>query len=215
MESTISFFGKDSGFGDNNNAGYIEMDNNLLIIDCGFAVFNNIKKKFDYNKYNNVYVLITHLHNDHAGSLSQFILYMWFVFHKKVIVVTKCEQMKLFLDISGTVEEGYEISDNALGIEFIRTEHVAQIDSYGFKITVNGKNIVYTGDTCTLDPYMPYLNDCDEFYVDTSKFGGVHLKFEDIKDRLVEIKKNGTAIYLMHIDDYEYIKGINNGEFYM
>lgn len=215
MESTIKFLGRDSGFGDDNNSGYLEIDNNLLIIDCGFAVFNNIKKKFDYNKYDNVYVLITHLHNDHAGSLSQFILYMWFIFHKKVIVVTKCEQMKLFLDISGTVEEGYEITDNALGIEFIKTEHVAQLDSYGFKMMVAGKKIMYTGDTCTLEPFMPYVNDCDEFYVDTSKFGGVHLKFEEIKDELSKIKANGTAIYLMHIDDYEYIKAINNGEFYM
>ena len=215
MESTIKFLGRDSGFGDDNNSGYLEINNDLLIIDCGFAVFNNIKKKFDYNKYDNVYVLITHLHNDHAGSLSQFILYMWFVFHKKVIVVTKCEQMKLFLDISGTVEEGYEITDSALGIEFIKTEHVVQLDSYGFKMTVAGKKIMYTGDTCTLEPFMPYVNDCDEFYVDTSKFGGVHLKFEEIKDELSKIKANGTNIYLMHIDDYEYIKAINNGEFYM
>lgn len=215
MNSTITFLGRDSGFGDNNNSGYIEIDNNLLIIDCGFAVFNNIKKRFDYNKYDNVYVLITHLHNDHAGSLSQFILYMWFVFHKKITVVSKCEKIKLLLDIEGTDSDWYYLTDNALGIEFIRTEHVAQMDAYGFKINVNGKKLVYTGDTCTLDPYMPYLDDCDEFYVDTSKFGGVHLKFEDIKDRLSEIKSKGTDIYLMHIDDYEYIKNINNNEFYM
>ena len=215
MNSTINFLGRDSGFGDNNNSGYIEIDNDLLIIDCGFAVFNNIKKRFDYKKYDNVYVLITHLHNDHAGSLSQFILYMWFVNQIKVKVVTKCEKMKLLLDIEGTSEEWYELTDNALGIEFIKTEHVVQLDAYGFKINVNGRNLVYTGDTSTLEPYMPYMESCDEFYVDTSKFGGVHLKFEDIKDRLSEIKAAGTDIYLMHIDDYDYIASINNGEFYM
>ena len=203
MSSTINFLGKDSGFGDNNNSGYIEIGNDLMIIDCGFAVFNNIKNRFDYNKYNNIYVVITHLHNDHAGSLSQF------------IVVTKCDKMREFLEISGTVDEGYEITDNALGIKFIKTEHVAQMDAYGFKIDVNGRKLVYTGDTCTLDPYMPYVDDCDEFYVDTSKFGGVHLKFEDIIDKLKEIKANGTNVYLMHIDDFEYIKKLNNGEFYM
>ncbi|MBQ3409390.1 MAG: MBL fold metallo-hydrolase [Clostridia bacterium] len=215
MSSTINFLGKDSGFGDNNNSGYIEIGNDLMIIDCGFAVFNNIKNRFDYNKYNNIYVVITHLHNDHAGSLSQFILYCWFIYHKKVIVVTKCDKMREFLEISGTVDEGYEITDNALGIKFIKTEHVAQMDAYGFKIDVNGRKLVYTGDTCTLDPYMPYVDDCDEFYVDTSKFGGVHLKFEDIIDKLKEIKANGTNVYLMHIDDFEYIKKLNNGEFYM
>lgn len=215
MDSTIKFLGKDSGFGDNNNSGYLELGNKFVLIDCGFAVFNNIKKKFDFSKYDEIYVVITHLHNDHAGSLSQFILYCWFILHKKVKVVTKCVKMKEFLDISGTVEEGYEIIDDAFGIEFIKTEHVAQLDSYGFKITVNGRNLVYTGDTCVLEPYMPYMDECNEFYVDTSKFGGVHLKFEDIMDKLKEIKANGTDIYLMHIDDYEYISKLNNGEFYM
>ncbi len=215
MGSTINFLGRDSGFGDNNNSGYIEIDNNLLIIDCGFAVFNNIKHKFDYNKYDNIYVLITHPHNDHAGSLSQFILYMWFIFHIKITVVTKCESLKQILDLEGTIDSIYDITDSALGIEFIKTEHVEQFTSYGFKINANGRRIVYTGDTCTLDPFMPYMDDCDEFYVDTSKFGGVHLKFEDVKDRLSEIKSKGIDVYLMHIDDYDYIANLNNGEFYM
>ena len=125
--------------------------------------------------------------------------------------------MESILDsiISSSKKNEYELKNNALGIEFIKTEHVVQLDAYGFKINVNGKNIVYTGDTCTLDPYIPYLDNCNEFYVDTSKFGGVHLKFEDIKDKLSEIKAAGTDIYLMHIDDYDYIASINNGEFYM
>ena len=36
----------------------------------------------------------------------------WFIYHKKVIVVTKCDKMREFLEISGTVDEGYEIYAN-------------------------------------------------------------------------------------------------------
>ena len=61
---------------------------------------------------------------------------------------------------------------------------------------------------------MKYINDIDEFYVDVSRYGGAHLKLEDIIDKLRKIKKQNINIYLMHIDDYEYINKINNGEFY-
>ena len=74
-KSTLTFLGSDSGFGDNNNSAYIEIDSKLIIIDCGITVFNILKNKFDFNKYREIEVIITHLHNDHAGSLSQFILY--------------------------------------------------------------------------------------------------------------------------------------------
>ena len=34
MNSTINFLGRDSGFGDNNNSGYIEIENKFILIDC-------------------------------------------------------------------------------------------------------------------------------------------------------------------------------------
>ena len=89
MENNVlTFLGNDSGFGDRNNSAYVEIENELFIIDCGFTVFNEIKNKFDFNKYKKINIIITHLHNDHAGSLSQVILYLWFIYHKKTNVIT-------------------------------------------------------------------------------------------------------------------------------
>ena len=180
----------------------------------GFTVFEKIKK-FDFSKYKEIFVIITHLHNDHAGSLSQFILYNWFVNKKKTIVISKCEKIGQYLQITGTTEEAYEIVDSYPNIEFIKTEHAKELDAYGFKMSVDGKNILYTGDTAILDPFEPYLKECDEFYVDVSKNGGVHLKFEDVNERLNELKNNGIKVNLMHIDDKEYISKLNKNEFNM
>ena len=58
--STLSFLGRDSGFGENNNSAYLEHNNNLYIIDCGFTVFNTIKNKFDFKKYNSINSLYNH-----------------------------------------------------------------------------------------------------------------------------------------------------------
>lgn len=71
------------------------------------------------------------------------------------------------------------------------------------------------GDTNTLEPFLSYLDNCDEFYVDVSKNSDCHLIFEKNIDKLKEIKDKGTDIILMHIDDYNYIKNINNGLFYI
>lgn len=211
----LNFLGRDSGFGEKNNSAYIEIENKLIIIDCGFTVFEQVKEKFDFNKYNNIEIIITHLHNDHAGSLSQVILYLWFIYNKKTTVYSKCSRIKEYLDITGTPSDAYEIKDKADNLEFIKTEHVEHLDAYGFRLNIDNKNIVYTGDTNTLEPFLPYLNNADEFYVDVSKFGGAHIKIDNVLEILKKIKESGTNVYLMHMDDKKYIEEITKGEFFM
>ena len=116
----LEFLGRDSGFGEKNNSAYIEMENKLIIIDCGFTVFEQLKKKFDFTKYENIEVIITHLHNDHAGSLSQLILYLWFMHNKKTTVYSKCSRIKEYLDITGTPTASYEIKDESENLKFIK-----------------------------------------------------------------------------------------------
>lgn len=214
-EQTLKFLGRDSGFGKENNSAYIEYENKFYLIDCGFTVFPKLKTQFDFNKYDEINVIITHLHNDHAGTLSQFILYLYFIYNKKVNIISKCQKMKEFLDITGTPEDAYILKEETEKIKFIKTEHVKYLDAYGFQLNINDKKIIYTGDTNTLEPFKKYLENAQEFYVDVSRYGGAHLKIEDVKSELEEIQRNGTKVYLMHIDDAEYIKKITNNLFEM
>lgn len=212
MSQTLTFLGRDSGFGEKNNSAYVETNGELILIDCGFTVFEEVKNKFDLSKYKDIKIIITHLHNDHAGSLSQVILYAYFVKNIKVTVISKCERIQEYLDITGTPRESYELKQD---IEFIKTEHTKYLDAYGFKIEINGKNLIYTGDTNTIKPFLPYIKDCDELYIDVSKFGGAHIKIDDVLQELERIKANGVEIYLMHIDDKEYIKSVIKDSFKM
>lgn len=213
MDNILNFIGTESGFGNNNNSAYIEIDNEFILIDCGFTVFKQLKEKIDFKKYNKINVIITHLHNDHCGSLSQLILYLWFIYGKKTNIITKCKNIKTYLEITGTTEEAYEITDRYKDLIFIKTEHVKELDCYGFRIKIKDRDIVYTGDTKNFDSFLEYMNGVTDLYIDVSKNGGVHIKFEEIIPLLTKIKKNGTNIYLMHIDDYEYINKLNNGQF--
>lgn len=207
-ENLLKFIGNDSGFGDNNNSAYFEKDNELFIIDCGFTVFNKIKNKFDFNVYNNINVIITHLHNDHAGSLSQFILYMWFIYKKQVNVICNCTYIKEYLDITGTPSCAYELMNKLDNLTFIKTKHTDYLDAYGFVMDIDNKKILYTGDTCEVEAFLPYLDNIDELYIDISKFGGAHLKVEDILDILKILKYKGVKITPMHMDDKEYVTNL-------
>ena len=181
---------------------------NYLLLIVGFTVFLKIKEKFDFKKYKKINVIITHLHNDHAGSLSQFILYLWFIYKIKTTVICNCSHILEYLDITGTPRDAYEIKNVFEGFQFIETKHTDYLDSYGFCAKICSKKIVYTGDTCIIEPFMPYLNDADEFYIDLSKFGGAHIKAIDVVDKLNDIKSNGTCIIPIHMDDEEYIKNL-------
>lgn len=209
-ENILTFIGNDSGFGEKNNSAYFERNNELFIIDCGATVFNEIKNRFDFKSYKNINIIITHLHNDHAGSLSQFILYMWFIYNKKVNVICNCLHIKEYLEITGTPPESYNIEKSLDNLEFIKTKHTDFLDTYGFIMDIDNKKILYTGDTANLDSFMPYLNNINELYIDVSKFGGAHIKIDDILDILKELKSKNIKIIPMHMDDKEYIKNLLN-----
>src|SRR4030095_1587723 len=50
-----------------NSAALIRCNGKSILIDCGFTVFAKLK---EFNLFNQIdYILITHLHNDHTGSL--------------------------------------------------------------------------------------------------------------------------------------------------
>ena len=213
MSNTLTFLGSDAGYGLENNSAYIEKDGCLTIIDCGYTVFNKVKEKFNFINYNNIEVIITHLHNDHAGSLSQLILYAYFECNKKITIVSKCKNIRQYLNLCGTPDEAYEVLKETNTIKLISTKHTPYLDAYGFVMQIDDKKIVYTGDTKTLEPFMEYLNGADEFYVDVSKNGGAHLKIENVKDKLIEIKNAGTEVNLMHIDDRDFIKKYAQGIF--
>lgn len=209
----LKFLGSDAGFGEKNNSAYFEKNKEFYLIDCGFTVFQEIRKKIDFSKYEKINIIITHLHNDHAGSLSQVILLAWFMYNKKVTVISKCENIEKYLEITGTTREAYEVKSGLDNLKFIKTEHVKELDSYGFEWEINGKKIVYTGDTSTLEPFAQSLKNADELYTDISKNGGVHLKFDDAYEQLKLVKQNGTNVIFMHIDDKKYIEEKSNNEF--
>jgi len=207
-ESTLTFLGKDAGFGVKNTSAFFINEKEFYLFDCGYTVFNLLKEKIDFSQFKNIYIFITHLHNDHAGSLSQLLLFLWYVHHKKATVISKCKYIQDYLSITGTDDNIYNLTQTFSDVEFIETKHSNYLDSYGIKISLNNKKIVYSGDAADLSPFLPYLNDANEFYVDTSIGGIVHLKISDVLETLLQIQHNATDVFLMHLDNEDSIREI-------
>ncbi len=211
----LRFIGIDTGFGINNNAAYVEDGDKLVLIDCGGTVFSEVFKMDNNNGFlknkKEIEVVITHMHDDHTGSLSTLIYYCVFKLSKSVKLIAKCKNLKERLLMTGLKEEDFEIGEDK-DIEFIETIHTPALDCYGFKMNINGKKIIYTGDTATLDVFMPYLDDCSELYTDISYAPSkVHLNLNDNLELLKEITNKGIDVYLMHIDNEQEIKRVIEG----
>lgn len=87
--NTLKFIGNGSCFNTtfgNNSAYYIDEEKqSLLLIDCGESIFERIKKQKILEKVKDIYILITHMHTDHVGSLSSL---LFFCEYRKGIIPT-------------------------------------------------------------------------------------------------------------------------------
>lgn len=210
----LKFFGRGSGFADEHTSAYFSTVNKeMVIIDCPVSTFQKVKQ-IDLKDYEKFYVLITHTHGDHVGGLGLFVQYAFFTLKKPVTIVAPsidvANDILTILTIEGNDREWYKLSIVAevrLKEWFghcILTKHSPQLENkcYGYHLTVDGKNIVYTGDTSTLAPFKPYLVEGSILYVDTSVYYGmIHLKLEDALDDFLKLNKRGIKVYLMHLDD--------------
>ena len=211
----LNFFGTGSGFADEHTSAYFSCTTNseMVIIDCPVSTFQKVKH-LDLSMYSKFYVLITHTHGDHIGGLGLFVQYAFFTLKKPVTIVAPSEavanDIRTVLTIEGNELSWYELTTPAyvnskewFG-DCILTQHSPQLSGkcFGYQLFVDGKNVVYTGDTSTLEPFLKYLSDGSELYVDTSVYYGmIHLKLEDALNDFIFFTKRGIRVYLMHLDN--------------
>lgn len=210
----LKFLGSGSGFADEHTSAYfVTSEDELVIIDCPVSTFQKLKKK-GLSQYKEIYLLITHTHGDHIGGLGLFAQYAYFVSKTCITIVAPSDEVakdiETVLQIEGNDFSWYDLVTVSYleGKDWfgkaILTEHSPQLKGkcFGYQLCVDGKNCVYTGDTSTLEPFMPYVKAGTQLYVDVSAhYGMIHLKLEDAIPTFKELIKNGVEIALMHLDD--------------
>ena len=209
----LKFFGRGSGFADEHTSAYFTKNNEMVIIDCPISTFNKVKH-LNLTSFEKFYILVTHTHGDHIGGLGLFVQYAYFTLKKPVSIIAPSESIaddiSTILTIEGNEPSWCElitaaaVTDKTRFGKCILTKHAPQLEGkcFGYHLFVDGLNVVYTGDTSTIEPFMSYLTEGSSLYVDTSVYYGmIHLKLEDSLDNFLALNRKNIKVYLMHLDD--------------
>lgn len=214
----LKFLGIGSAFNPlwGNNSAYYKNDKSLLLIDCGETNFERILKANLLEDVKNIFILITHLHPDHVGSLGSLLFYLNYI--KKIkgkIIFYDKENLETLLKLMGVSKENYNLCHNLnkdelkelkiSSIDVYPIKHSDKLKSYGYKITFDDKEVIfYTGDCKEIDNRIikeVIEGKISKIYVDSfcDKINGVpHITVDELCDIFPE--KCRQRVYGMHYD---------------
>lgn len=219
-DSLLLFLGRGSAFADEHNSAFFVEDNELVLIDCPATSYQKVKK-MDWALYDNIYILITHTHGDHSGGVGTMLQYVWFASYmkKKVTIVAPSGEVKedlllLLMRIEGCEQAWFNIItadelDKKWFIAAVPTTHVRLLEGkcFGYHLNIHGNNVVYTGDTATLEPFNPLLKNDSFLYTEAAFYkSNAHLYLKDMLPEFINLADCGVNIFLMHLDDEDEIK---------
>lgn len=220
----LKFIGYGSAFNTKagNNSAYIKSGSKLFIIDCGSTTFSRMIDMNLLDGVDEIFVLLTHLHPDHVGSLGDLIFYSYYsmgTMGEPCLTVLSPEDLKIeeLLTLMGVDSPLYSLEYLDNGVKYLINEdlkmyidgrpvnHVKEIPSYGYVLSYKGEWAYYSGDTNGIrEGVLDSLNIgvLDYFYQDTSGAdyeGNVHLSLRELAELVDE--KVRDKVYCMHLDE--------------
>ncbi len=231
----LKFLGRGAGFSDKNNGACFSSGSRLILMDCPLITFIRLKNeglsKFaspgadgSVSDVKELIVAVTHTHSDHVGGLAMTIHYATFILKMHVTVIAPSEEVRQDLDfmltrLDGCNKDTYSLitaeeymRDGGDGSAWMKavipTKHVPALDGrcFGYNIEVDGVNTVYTGDTRTLDPFIPYLSEGSVLYTECSAYDtSVHIYVDKLIEYRDFFREKDVRVYLMHLDDEDTI----------
>jgi ribonuclease BN (tRNA processing enzyme) len=141
-----------------NSAALVNFRGKKLLIDCGHTVFpallklaNNDKLKLEEIEY----VLLTHLHDDHVGSISSLLYFTYYVQNRrlKVLCPNNTARNLWIAYLNFSMQEPEEYADFLLFDRFPELDymdtfglHLPQMQTYAYMLHIGDETLVYSGD---------------------------------------------------------------------
>ena len=175
----LKFLGRGSAFTDEHNSAYFIDNDELVLIDCPMSSFARLNDK-NLALFDHIYLLVTHTHGDHAGGIGMLIDLLQFSVKTPITVVAPSKEVEadlfyLLSRIEGCNDSWYELTNTEdIDVDWlvcsIQTSHTEELAGkcFGYCLDINGTRVVYTGDTNTLDPYIPYLTEGSYLYTEVT-----------------------------------------------
>ena len=193
-----------------NNSAYMKNGDELLIIDCGESTMKTVYDIDLLKGIEKVYILITHFHSDHVGSLGSFVFYCGK--RDTTVIYPNTEDMKTLLGFYGVGGRAKVVSPEeftAFPVKAYKQTH-EKLEAYGYMFEYCGEKIYFSGDTKSV-PSEPLellkAGKLDYFYEDLrEKENEFHLSFPEIEKLIPEEYRK--KVYCMHFDKSEDIPKI-------
>lgn len=208
----LKFLGKGAAFYPvfGNTNAFFEKDGDLFFLDFGESAFEKAVRLLDLTAYRHVYVLITHLHADHAGSLASLMSYTACVLHIEVTVVHPEDTLVQLLTIEGIDKAFYTYrkalpEDCPVQAKAVEVQHAKDMRCFGYELTDGEETIYFSGDAADVPQSVAegYLNGrIARIYHDTASHESEgHCWYKRLEKTFPPEKRAG--IYCMHFDgDY-------------
>ncbi len=203
MRLTVLGSGDAFGSGGRLPSAYlVEAPSATFLVDCGPSVLPALKRTrcapaaVDF-------VLLSHLHGDHfAGVPFLFMEYTWESPRTRPLAIygpadTAGRVRQLFealyersarKPLSFPVEYisvagGVPRTAGAVRIVPIEVPHAAELACYAYRIEVDGKVLLYSGDTASLAPLLAHARDADLFLCECTRYASradIHVAYPEI-----------------------------------
>lgn len=208
----IKFIGTGGAFDHElgNSSALVALDGNHILIDCGYSIYPRLVEKGVIDSID--YLLITHLHDDHAGSLATTILHRMHMGHRpgKMTILypdqAYKEQVCAYLSFSLVDPKDYvrflpiqEVS----GIGAIDTTnlHKSGMQSFAYYFYNEAEIMLYSGDIGRPEVLFQFLDqqavpNVRVFHeMSFVRMEGVHTFYKDLMPFL-----DRYDIYAYHLD---------------
>lgn len=198
-----------------------EKKKNLIFFDMGGNIYERVmRENLLQEELNKVVIVITHLHDDHVGSLASLIEYCDIVLNLiPTIIYPNLEEIEKTLLSMGVRKGEYELllprECKMFPIREYQQKHNDVIDAYGYLFELEGKKIYYSGDTnliqmeiigMLLDGEIEYI-----YHEVTRYHNHAHTHLNQLEERIpVSFRKKVTC---MHFDDEELKKDVKKAGF--
>lgn len=217
----LTFIGTGGAFATDlhNCSAYYKEKGNLILIDCGESIFEQILKLNLLDDIKKIDIIITHFHSDHVGSLGTLLFYCDKIGIKNVnVIYPNQNKLNLLIKLFGVERCNFKTLNPCDCKDFYIKEYPQEhysMEAFGYLIKTNGKIIYYSGDTKSVPKEVLNLlleDKIDYFYQDLRKdLNDYHICIEEISNMIP--KKYFKKINCMHFNSEEEISEIESKGF--
>jgi ribonuclease BN (tRNA processing enzyme) len=219
----VTVLGSGDAFGSGgrlHSAYLVESSRRTFLVDCGPSVLQALKRvERDPGALD--FILLSHLHGDHFGGVPfLFMEYLYEQPRTRPLVVcgppgTEHRVRALFAALYEKtaaqplpfavhyreMHAGQACSMDGIDILPLAVPHAPELTAFAFRIAVDGRTILYSGDSSWTDEFIVQSRGTDLFLCECSYFArqpnGIHVSWEEIAAHLPQL--GSRRLVLSHL----------------